>query len=338
MTEANETVESEARSIQKPPCFSLDLPGDKCVDKLGGYVMNTVEGCGGHRLTAYEWPPSSAEIGSADAVVFLMHGLLTHTAFEWLMPDADNHRVLLRGSLVEKLLSIQGQTIAVVGFDHPAHGRSDGLFGYVDSHDELRDATIDLVSHYTARYSLENRKKIVVAMSMGASTAIRVCLKDSDLIDCYVLLSPAVRPPDDMFGPKGKILKFLSPILNATVPKLQVLSLPPSRDAAIRDACEKDSLLYRHPVRVRMGFEFLRVYDDIHENADKLKFKNVAIFIGLKDHIVSPSGIQEFVDRIHSDNKKVFQFEHLGHDVSREEGCEKAVDQVVQFITDFLAS
>lgn len=171
---------------------------------------------------------------------------------------------------------------------------------------------------------------------MGGTTAIRVCTKRPDLMDGVALFSPAVRPPDDMFGAYGRFLKAISSILGALVPKLPVLKLPPSQDPVIRDAVEKDGLVHRGALRVRMGMEFLRVYREIDSTAHDIKFKSVVIMIGGKDNIVSPSGIESFVQRIQSDDKVVYRYEDLGHEVTWEAGSEKVIEQFILWLKEHL--
>lgn len=307
------------------------LPPD-AVDPLGGYVQRRFDSNTGYQLATYEWTPPCG-LPAARGMVFLLHGILGHTTFEWLSPDDDNHRVLLKDSLVERLMDCG---LLVIGYDHPGHGRSTGLHCYIDSHDELRDAAIDVVQHYSAQHP--TFPKIMIAMSMGGTTAIRVCQKMPNIIDSYLLLSPAVAPPDNMFGWQGKFLKFISPILAATVPKLPVLSLPPAPDPVVRDATEKDGLVHKGPLRVRTCIEFLRVYSEINEQADQIKFNSVAIFVGHKDMIVSPAVMREFLERISSNDKHLFEYEQFGHDIFREVGTEIVIDKMVEFVKTYLDS
>lgn len=315
---------------KREAALRLKPTGEK--DELGGYVQGSLQASHGYTIATYMWEPPCG-ISQSKGVLFAMHGVFGHSMFEWLAPNADNHRVLLRGSIIEKLLALG---LTVVAHDHPGHGRSTGLHGYVDSHDHLRDACIDVIEHFKNREDLKGKPAFSMGLSMGGTTLIRVCAIRPELLDVVALFSPAVRPPDDMFGPYGQFLKAISPILGFLVPKLPVLKLPQSPDPIIRDAVEKDGLVHRGALRVQMGMEFLRVYTEINDNAHRLKFKHVAIFIGKKDNIVSPSGIKSFVERIQSDDKKVYMDENIGHEVMRETGCEKAVEQFIQWAKEHI--
>lgn len=306
------------------------LPPPDGIDQLGGFTQSRLDSSLGYKIATYIWKPS-VDLSDAKAVVFLVHGVLAHSQFEWLARDEDLHHVLLHGSIVESLLQ---KNALVIAHDHPGHGRSTGMHAYVDSHDDLRDVTIEVISHFMANDTLRGKKVFVIGMSMGGTTAIRVCAKRPDLVDGYALLSPAVRTPDDMFGAYGQFLMTIRPFLSALVPKLPVLSLPPSEDENIREAVERDGLVYRGSLRVRMCTEFLRIYKEIDDTAHELQFKSVAILVGGIDKIVSPSGIEAFVGRIQSDDKKMFLFDNLGHDVLKEKGCEQAIQSLVQWFSE----
>lgn len=296
------------------------------IDHLGGYKQGELSACNDYKIATYFWEPKCG-IAQAKGIVFLFHGILGHTVFEWLAPDENNYRTLLKGSVVDRLLELG---LIVIGHDHPGHGRTSGLHGYFDSFDHIRDAAIEVVESFKNRDDLKGKKTFILGMSMGGTTTVLVCKKRPDLVDGVMLLSPAVRTPDDMFGPYGQFLFAIRPFLAFLVPKLPVLKLPPSPDPIIRDAVSKDGLLYRGKLRVRVAMEFLRVYKEIDDSADTLKFKSVIIFVGSQDAIVSPTGIKQFVGRIQSDDKRMFVHD-IGHEVFRETGCKGAVDEGIRW-------
>ncbi|KAI0566750.1 Serine aminopeptidase [Gracilaria domingensis] len=297
------------------------------VDKLGGYRQGEVEVSNGYKIATYVWEPKCG-IAEAKGVIFLFHGIIGHTLFEWLAPDENNYRTLLKGSQVEKLLDLG---LVVIGHDHPGHGRSSGLHGYFESFDHVRDAAIDVVNSFKNREDLKGKKTFIMGMSMGGTTTILVCKKRPDLVDGVVLLSPAVRPPDDMFGAYGQFLYTIRPVLGFLVPMLPVLKLPPSPDPIIRDAVSKDGLLYRGKLRVKVGMEFLRVYKEIDDDAESLKFRHIIIFVGKDDFVVSPEGIKHFVERIQCADKKMHVCDS-GHEVFTQSGCEPAIAEGMKWL------
>lgn len=311
---------------------ALKLAPSGAKDRLGGFIQEVLPSVNDYRIATFIWEPDCG-ISEAKGIIFLLHGILGHTMFEWLASDTDNHRVLLKGSVVEKLLDLD---FVVIAHDHPGHGRSSGLHAYVENFDIMRDIAIHVVESFKKREDLSGKKTFLLGMSMGGTTAIRICAKKPDLFDAVALISPAVRPPDDMFGAYGQFLMLIRPILGMLLPKLPVLKLPPSPDPVIRDAVEKDGLICRTPLRVQMGMEFLRVYTEINDIAHTLHFNKVAIFIGAEDHIVSPSGIKAFVERIQSEDKKMFVYDNITHEVFREPGCDRAIAEFLDWVKERL--
>ncbi|CAN8061399.1 unnamed protein product [Agarophyton chilense] len=309
----------------------MDMSGP--IDKLGGYRQGDVDVRNGYKIATYFWEPKCG-IADAKGVVFLFHGIVGHSLFEWLAPDENNYRTLLKGSIVEKLLNLG---LVVVAHDHPGHGRSSGLHAYFESFDHVRDAAIDVIESFKNMEDLRGKKTFIMGMSMGGTTTILVCEKSPDLVDGVILLSPAVRPPDDMFGAYGQFLYTIRPLLGFLVPMLPVLKLPPSPDPTIRDAVSKDGLMYRGRLRVKVGMEFLRVYRQIDEEAESLKFKHIIIFVGKDDFVVSPDGITQFVKRIQCEDKRMYVC-NSGHEVFTQNGCEPAVAEGVSWLKQHVHS
>lgn len=297
-------------------------------DPLGGFFESTLSASHGYTIATYVFQPKCG-IASAKAVMFLMHGIFVHSPFQWLESDKGNHRTLLQGSIVEQLLELD---IVVIAYDHPGHGKSSGLRSYVDSHDHLRDVGIDVINHFMDMSDLKTKKKMLMGISMGGTNAIRVCMREPDLLDVVVLLSPAVQPPDDTFGVYGKFLKMVSPVLGCLIPKVPVIKLPMPEQDDLREAMEKDELNYHGALRVKMGTEFLRVYSEIDDEADGIRFKSVVMIIGKKDDVVSPSSVTQFHQRVQSDDKAVMEFDDIGHDVFRESGYQDARDQLIEWL------
>lgn len=206
----------------------------------------------------------------------------------------------------------------VCGHDHPSHGRTDGLRGYIESFDDMRDAAIDFFESTFDDLGLRSKCNILAGMSMGATVAIEVSRLRPDLFSACMLFSPATRTPDDMFGLYGRFLNSVSGALNWACPTWRVLSLPPSEDPLIRDASRKDDLVQKDGMRVRLGCEFLRVYAEIDENAHDIRFKAVIMFVGEHDNIVSPAGMKQFYSRVQSEDKTLVVRECMRHEVLRE--------------------
>lgn len=306
-------------------------------DSKGGFVRSSFKTSNDVELAVYTWAPPCG-IEAARGCCFVLHGIFGHTRFEFLEPDEDNRRVLYSGSIIEAL---NNEGMLVIGHDNPSHGLSSGERGYWRSFDVLRDAAIEFYedAHKREDLFLQGKKTFFAGMSMGGTIGIEVCRKRPDLFSGYVLYSPACQPPDDSFGLYGRFLQSVSGVLNKVVPTWSAINLPPSDDLVIRDACEKDELVQKTSLRVRVGCEFLRVYRDISANAESIVFPDVLVFVGEGDNIVSPSGIKEFVAKISSSGtKEMFVCTGLAHEVLREVGREVTHEKTIAWFAERLAS
>lgn len=302
-------------------------------DPKGGFVQSSFTTSNDIKLAVYTWAPPCG-IEAAQGCCFIMHGIFGHTRFEFLEPDDDNRRVLYRGSIIEALNT---EGMLIIGHDHPSHGESSGTRGYWDSFDVLRDAALEFYDAAQKQQDLflHGKKTFLGGMSMGGTVGIEVCRKRPGLFSGYCLYSPACQPPDDSFGLYGTILQSVSGLLNKIVPTLPVLHLPASDDPVIRDACEKDELVQKAMLTVRVGCEFLRVYKDISANAESITFPDLLVFVGEGDNIVSPDGIKDFVARVSSSGtKEMFVCTGLKHEVLREVGREVCHEKTIAWFAE----
>lgn len=298
------------------------------VDPLGRFIASNFETSAG-ALATYTWLPAC---GAAEAkgCVFLVHGIFAHVRFEFLEPDADNRRVLYAGSLVEGL---NERGFIVFGHDHPSHGMSAGEPGFWTSMDVLRDAAMEFFEATLAKPEFAGKKNFVAGMSMGGTVIIETCRVKPGMFDGVVLFSPAVKPPDDSFGLYGRFLRTISGVLNSVVPAWRPMSLPPSAVPVIRDAVEKDDLVYKGGLTVRVGVEFLRVYGEINDTADTIEFPALIVFSGELDNIVSPSGIRAWVAKVVcSDKESKVLPAPMMHEVLREPGRDECHNLMYKWI------
>lgn len=302
-------------------------------DAHGGFFRDTFE-TSKFQLATYTWIPDCG-IENARGCVFIMHGILAHVRFEFLDPNQDNMRVELKGSLIERLLKLD---MIVFGHDHPAHGLSSGIRAYWDSFDDLRDAAIEYFDHIrtSKEYGVLDKPRFLAGMSMGGTVSVEVARKRPDLFTGYILFSPAVKTPDDMFGLYGRFLASLSGLLSWATPQLPVLGLPPSPLEEIRDAVEKDVLVIKQPVRCRPGAEFLRIYSDIESNVDSISFPALLVFVGATDPIVSPNGIESFIASVKCKDKTVHVCTDSGHEVLREANRQEVRAKVCEWIAEHM--
>ncbi|OIW20140.1 hypothetical protein TanjilG_02116 [Lupinus angustifolius] len=172
----------------------------------------------------------------------------------------------------------------VYGMDWVGHGGSDGLHGYVHC---LDDAVSDM--------ALLDPK--VEAKIVGAA-----------------FTSPAVG-----VEPSHPILLVLAPILSFLLPRYQWRSaykkgLPVSRDPQALIAKYSDPLVCTGPLRVRTGYEILRITGYLQQNFRKLR---VPFFVlhGTADCITEPEASKKMYEQASSCNKSIKLYEGFSHDL-----------------------
>lgn len=301
-------------------------------DERGGYEMTMIKDRNGFELATYLWTPPSG-LSSSKAVLFALHGILYHSTFDWLAPDDENRRVELNSSIIARLLSLN---VMVIAHDHPGHGRSSGVRVHVDNFDDLVSAFRDVVEYYAEHIGLRDKFKMVMGFSMGGTVSVRAAMVYPDLIDAYILVSPALRAPPYMASLLGRVIRAAGDLVSRVAPTLQVLWLPRNPDPILADAVDKDENIARVALRARMAAEILRVYDIIDANTDEIQFKHVAVFLGKSDPVVYPQPSRDFGQRILSADKHTFEYEGVGHEIFRETRGKPAIDQCMDWIKERL--
>jgi alpha-beta hydrolase superfamily lysophospholipase len=305
-------------------------------DPVARYVRGSFKTGSGYDLATYTWYPDCprSEIRGS---IFALHGVHSHARYEFLEPNEEHDHVKYEGSIYALLNSLG---LVVFAHDHPGHGETSGLRGYFNSMDEVRDAAIEYSESVLASsdLALSSKPHLVVGMSMGGTVAVEIARIKPELFTGYILLSPAVKPPDDMFGPLGRVIYVLRTVLNMMAPKLKTIKIPPSPDPALKASFLKDQLIIKDGFRVRVGSEHVRCYEEIQANAASIKFPAVIIFVGAKDPIVSPSGIMAFTEKIQCPDHEVKLYDNLGHEVLTEAGNEQARRDLAEWIEKQLSS
>ncbi|GAB0492010.1 hypothetical protein MMPV_003269 [Pyropia vietnamensis] len=310
----------------------------------------------GNTLATYRWDPPGRPMG----VVFLLHGIFSHCRFEFLDSDARNFRTRYAGSVVAAL---NAAGLVVVGHDYVGHGASSGMRGYFGSIDWLVEGALAVVDsvlgghmvdsvpasadgmdegHGGSDADLTGLPVFLGGVSLGGAVSILTSLRRPGLFTGVALFSPAVHPPADMFGVKGKILAALSGVLSAAMPTVPVLKLPPSPYPELRAAVDADPLFYKGGVRCRVGREMLQVYDEVGARRGEVRGQWL-VCSGAQDVIVSAEGIREWVAGVQAgagarEGAEVTEcrYENMGHDLLREEGTVRVRAEFVSWVKKLL--
>ncbi|CAL0312338.1 unnamed protein product [Lupinus luteus] len=219
----------------------------------------------------------------------------------------------------------------VYGMDWIGHGGSDGLHGYVHS---LDDAVSDM-KVFLEKILTENSG--LPCFCFGHSTGGAITLKallDPKIearISGAVLTSPAIG-----VEPSHPILLVLAPIASVLLPTYQCSSaykkgLPVSRDPEALIAKYSDPLVSTGPLRVRTGYEILRITSYLQQNLTKVK---VPFFVlhGTADSVTDPAASKKLYEEAASTDKTSKLYEGFSHDLLFEPERDAITQEIIQWL------
>ncbi|KAK8521453.1 hypothetical protein V6N12_005356 [Hibiscus sabdariffa] len=255
----------------------------------------------GDTLFIQSWTPISFKIRG---VVFIMHGLNEHSS---------------RYNDFAKRLNANG--FKVYGMDWIGHGGSDGLHGYVHS---LDYAVADM-KLFLQRILSENVG--LPCFCFGHSTGGAIVLKAAldpevaEQVAGIILTSPAV-------GVLAPVISFLFPRFQVSIANKK--GKPVSRDPKALVAKYTDPLVYTGPLRVRTGYEILRITTYLQQNMSGLRVPFLVLH-GMDDTVTDPKASQKLYDEASTD-KTIKLFEGLLHDLLIEPEREAIMDDIIQWL------
>lgn len=215
--------------------------------------------------------------------------------------------------------------------DWVGHGGSDGLHGYVHSLDDaVSDMKVFLEKVLTENHGLPC---FCFGHSTGAAITLKALLdpKVEARIAGAVLTSPAVG-----VAPSHPVLLVLAPIMSFLLPTYQCNSaykkgLPVSRDPEALIAKYSDALVCTGPLRVRTGYEILRITSYLQQNLRKL---TVPFFVlhGTADSITDPVASQKLYKEASSSDKTIKLYDGLLHDLLFEPERDAIAQDIIQWL------
>jgi acylglycerol lipase len=264
----------------------------------------------GDTLFTQSWTPASNKFRG---LIVVLHGLNEHSG---------------RYSDFAKQLNMNGYK--VYGMDWIGHGGSDGLHAYVNS---LDDAVTD-VKTFIANVTRENPGLpcFVFGHSTGAAIVLKAALdpKIEACVSGIVLTSPAVG-----VQPSHPIFKLLAPVFSLLLPTYQLSAankkgMPVSRDPEALIAKYTDPLVYTGSIRVRTGYEILRISTYLQQNLNKVK---VPFFVlhGTADTVTDPEGSIKLYDEASSVDKTIRLLDGFLHDLLYEPERDEIANEIIEW-------
>lgn len=267
----------------------------------------------GETLFTQTWTPV---LTKTRGLVVLLHGLNEHSG---------------RYSDFAKELNATG--FKVYGMDWIGHGGSDGLHAYVHS---LDDVVADVKS-FIGKVLADNPgfPCFCFGHSTGAAIILKAVLdpKIGSRIDGVVVTSPAVG-----VQPSHPILRVVAPIFSVLLPTYQFGAANKQGTVVSRDpeallAKYSDPLVYTGSIRVRTGYEILRISAYLQQNLEKL---TVPFFVlhGSADAITDPVASQRLYKEASSADKSIKLLPGLLHDLLFEPERQEIMQEIIEWLNN----
>jgi alpha-beta hydrolase superfamily lysophospholipase len=242
------------------------------------------------------------DIDSISAVIVLIHGYGDHS--DYLYPKH-----------AKRFYEGLDENVAVVYFDQPSFGRSDGLWADIPDWFQHAEKCEKFISELV-RKQFPGKKVFAFAVSMGGGLAITLAINNPTLFDGIILSAPMCKVGEAM-KPSGfvlRILRFLATYLPkfplAPIPDVTMLSY---RDSSVAERVyEENHLGYISLPRLGTAFELLRAQEWISDNMEKLTTPFLLLH-GSKDVVTSPDSSKELYDRSKSEDKEFKLLENYAH-------------------------
>ncbi|PKA61549.1 hypothetical protein AXF42_Ash018837 [Apostasia shenzhenica] len=265
----------------------------------------------GDTLFTQSWTPVSVPI---KGLMVLLHGLNEHS-----------------GRYHQFAKKLNGCGIKVYAMDWIGHGGSDGLHGYVHS---LDYAVKDLKS-FLEKVVKENPG--LPCFCFGHSTGAAIILKavlDPKVETCVhgvVLTSPAVQ-----VQPSHPIIETLAPVFSLLIPTYQFRGAcnkgpPVSHDPEALKAKYSDPLVFIGSIRVRTGYEILRLSYDLQQNIRRITVPFIVLH-GTADTVTDPDGSKKLYNQASSADKNIMLYDDLLHDLLFEPERDEIAENIMKWL------
>ena len=245
------------------------------------------------------------------AVVALMHGFAEHS-----------------GRYAKHAPRFCDEDIALAGYDHEGHGRSDGRRGYVDDFSCLVTDACDFVDRLSDDFP--DTPIFALGQSMGGCLAALSVVGRQDRLAGLIMTSPAIavmQPPW-----MQKLVLRLSPI----IPRLGTKPLSRgylSTDLSVARDYKADPLTFCGRVAIRTAAEIIRLGEATMAAAPKITLPLLVIH-GTSDRITSPSASAAFYEAASSSDKSISFYRDMYHETHNEPGGNRVWDGVIEFVVE----
>lgn len=246
----------------------------------------------GTKLYAKYWSPE----GTAKAVVCIVHGLGEHCE---------------RYEHVAEMLNANG--MALYGFDHRGHGRSEGKRGFIPDYEVLMEEIDLLLQH--AREQFPDMPVFLYGHSWGGNAVANYLIRRQPDVQGSLITGPWLR----LTHPPSGFMAALARFINNIFPSLQqgngLSASDLSHNTEVVKAYEDDPLVHGK-ITPRLFVTSSEAGEYAIANAAKVKVP-VLLMHGAQDNITSPEGTKAFHENLVA-RKSLKIYEGMYHEVHNE--------------------
>lgn len=259
-------------------------------------------------VVVYEWKAEHPK-----AVVLLVHGLGEHA-----------------GRYDQVAVALNQAGYALIGFDHPGHGQSDGVRGHIASYDIVFDLIEQLRQDAASRYP--GQPQFVYGHSMGGSFVLYYLYKCQPKLAGAVVTSPGLGTADPVPMWKttlGKVLYNLAPSFQMENGlKREGLS----HDPAVIAAYGADPLVHSK-ISTRLALDILAHGREMIANAGAFPPVPLLLMQGSQDMVVSPQQTDQFAKGFKGDlTYKVW--DGMYHELHNEPDKQPVLDTITRWLDE----
>lgn len=280
-------------------------------------------------LRAMKSDPARYEDGSLTGV----RGLRLHHR-TWLPPDAPTGVVVIAHGFAEhggryahlaRRLTAEGYVVRAL--DHRGHGQSDGRrTRVVRFSDYVEDLGLFIES---GRDRFTRGSSFLLGHSMGGLIALAYAVSQPASVDALIVSAPAACP-----GDVSRLQIAAGRLLSSIAPDAPVLRLPLqkiSRDPVVVDAYNHDPLVFRSPVRARLGAEMLATMARVDAALPLMRLP-LLVMQGTRDGLVDPRCGPHVYELSGSPDKTLKMYEGLWHEIFNEPERDEVISDLIAWL------
>ena len=266
----------------------------------------------GTKIFAQYWAPE----GETKAVVCQVHGFGEHSS---------------RYDHVAELLNENG--IALYGYDHYGHGKSEGGRGYIPNYDILMEEIDLCIDHAKAQFP--DVPVFLYGHSWGGNITLNYLIRKKPHVKGAVVTGPWLRLYDEPGGFQQMLAKIMNVIWPSLAQNSNISVEELSYDTSVGEAYAEDPLVHGK-ITPRLFVCTTEAAEYALNNATQVTVP-LLLAHGQDDKICHPQGTEDFVSKAGNlKNLSYKKYEKMRHEIHNELKKSLFLADMLKFLQDHL--